>query len=137
MALISGGADKLKKYVLSFGADDYAEHVASAALTQSQTTDTWQGGTPTAIFADVSTPAWTLTIRMSQGNGLSASLFEYLLGVAGTEVQVTMTPVDGGRSAAFTARIGTPDTFGGDIGAWAEAQVICPVKGQPVFTHKA
>lgn len=141
MALIAGGADKLKKYILNFGtgvgADDYAEHVASAALTASQSVDQWQGGSPTAIYADVSTPVWLLTIRMSQANKLSASLFEYLLTNAGTVVDLTMTPVEGGRSAAMKVVLGVPQTFGGDIGSWAEAEANCAVQGQPVFTHPA
>lgn len=135
MAVIAGGADKLKEYVLSFGTDDYAEHIASAALNASQSVEHWQGGTPEAVFADVSAPTWTLTIRMSQANKLNASLFEYLVTNAGTQTTCTMTPVEGGRSVAVDVVLVVPDTFGGDIGSWAEAQAVLGVTGQPVFTH--
>ena len=137
MALITGGADKLKDYVLSFGADDYAEHVASASLNASQSVEHWMGGTPDAVYADVAAPTWTLTIRMSQANKLSASLFEMLVTNAGTTSTFTMTPVSGGRSVTGSVVLVVPDTFGGDIGSWAEAQAVLGVIGQPAFTHPA
>ncbi len=97
MAVIAGGADKLKEYVLSFGTDDYAEHIASAALNATQSVEHWQGGTPDAVFADVSAPTWTLTIRMSQGNGLSASR----AAAASPSTSCSSCPT---RSAATSAR---------------------------------
>lgn len=135
MALITGGADKLKEMVVSFGSDDYAQHIASASLTASQSVEHWQGGTPDATYADVAAPMWTVVLRMSQANKKSASLFEHLVENAGTTTTCVLTPVDGGRSVSVTVVLAVPDTFGGDIGSWAEAQATLGVIGQPVFTH--
>lgn len=130
-------ANNLKPFVefeviLGAGTDDYAEHVASCALTPTGGTETrWKGGTPTAKYAHRSESDWTCDMRVAQDYG-TTSLHSYLLANEGQTVACKFTPVAGGPTFECDLVLAAP-AIGGDIDAFGEATVTHTVVGKPTI----
>ena len=133
MSTVAVAPSTFKKFQVQIATDDYAPAVASCKFTPNQTTSTWKGGTPDAVFTDVSTPTWTCAMKIAQDWKTPGSLSAYFLAHAGEEVAATFVPVEGGMSVAATLVLAPPEV-GGDIDAWGETTVTHACKGAPTFT---
>lgn len=125
-----------KKFVVTIDTDDYAPAVASCKFTPSSSVQTWKGGTPDAVFTDVSSPTYTCTMKLAQDWVTPTSLSNYLHTHAGETVAATFVPVDGGATITATLVLAAPE-IGGDIDAWGETTVQHAVQGKPTITQAA
>jgi len=93
---------------------------------------------PDGVISDVDSPIWTLELTLVQKNntgGLARAL--RTLG-SGIEADCVLAPknLDGEDQAAFTI-ISMLPPFGGEQGSFPTAEMVFPVKGQPVFSEIA
>lgn len=131
MATIDVTASRFKEFEVLMPTDDFAPAIASCAIVPAQDTSTWKGGTPDAVFTDVSSPTWTCAMRIAQDSLNADSLFLYLLEHAGETIEgVRFTPIAGGRTWELDLTLAAPQ-IGGDIDAWAEATMTHAVQGRP------
>lgn len=128
-----------KKFAVTLGdasTDDYAPAVASCKFTPSSSTQTWKGGTPDAVFTDITSPTWVCAMKIAQDWTNATSLVNYLFAHAGERVPATFVPVEGGPTVSATLILAAPE-IGGDIDAWGETTVQHGVDGAPALTPAA
>lgn len=116
--------------------NEYADAMSSFQFVPAQAVSTWRGGTPTAVFTDISAPTWTCVIKLAQDWHTGNSFANWLLSKSGTTQKVIFKPHGNVTSAAaFAANIivAVPP-IGGDIDAWLEAGITCGVQGAPTVT---
>ncbi|GAA4170788.1 hypothetical protein [Gryllotalpicola koreensis] len=113
---------------------DYAPACSSALLNPSSSTQTWKGGTPEAVFTDVTSPTYTFDVTIGQDWVDVESFANYLEEHAGELIEdIAYTPRPGAPTWTFDAYV-PPVPVGGNIDDWATAQLSFPVVGSPVKT---
>ena len=123
MAQIAVSPLSLKDMVLLIGTDSYEKHVSKVQLVPSVTKKTWRGGTPDAVFTDVSTATWECQIDYVQDWETASSLSQYLLDNEGLTKAAVFTPANGvGKQFAVNLVI-TPGAVGGTIGDYGTTSV--------------
>lgn len=123
MAQIDVAPVAQKNLQLTVGTDTYEKHVSSVQWTPASSTIEWRGGTPDAVFTDVSSPTWTANLTLVQDWETEDSLCNFLLDHAGEQVLVKYKPqVDGDFEITATVTI-TPPAIGGAVNAFNESTV--------------
>lgn len=134
MAIIAVQPFVLKDMTLVIDADNYEAHVSQVEFTPSASTQTWQGGTPTASFTDTATATWTCVIAYAQDWSDEDSLSYKLHADEGDSWAVTFKPrVGSGQPSVTATLVVTPGAIGGTVGGWATATVTLGVSGKPVL----
>ena len=126
----------LKDCTLLIGADNYEAHVSTVRFDPSNSTQQWQGMTPSAGFTDTTSSTWTCTLTLSQSDLKTGSLARYLFDNEGTSVVAKFTPKKGaaGSMVQVTATLNiVPPSIGGDVNAWAVSTVTLGVSGKPAL----
>lgn len=134
MAQIAVAPYVKKDAVLTIGADTYEKHVSNVRLTPNTDLVKWQGITPSASFADTTTPAWTLELELAQDWTTTNALAAYLLANSGTQKTVVYGPQGstvGKPKFTFDVMI-TPGPIGGKVNEVQTSTVTLAVIGQPV-----
>lgn len=134
MAIVNPIILALKECTLIVGTDDYSNAVKDVIITESHEVLRWNGMTPSARFAAISTPDHALTMTFAQDWVTEKSLSRLMF--AGSDVPVTMKfyPKAGANLPAFTVQVLlVPTVIGGTTGTIAEATVELPVIGKPVL----
>lgn len=125
----------LKNFEFIVDVDDFAAACPSILFTPSQAISVWKGGTPGAIYTDVSNPTWQCTTKIGQDWETTGSLVNYLFSNQGALKTVKFRPLKkaSGTSKQWTAQLylGAP-AIGGDIDSWAETTVTHGVLGAPI-----
>lgn len=129
----------LKNIGVRINGDDYANAIASMKFIPSASIQTWKGGTPDAVFTDVTSATWVCEIKYAQDFESATSLAIYFLQHQGETEEVLFYPygfTDGAPN--FSAHlIYAPGEIGGDIDAWLESTVQHAVSGTPFFNPAA
>lgn len=121
MASIPAFPTPQKNLVLTIGTDSYEQHVSSVAFVPSQSSIEWKGGTPDAVFTDVSSPSWVCNVTAVQDWNTPDSLFNYLLDNEGAQATVTYKP-DAAGTFGITSEITlVAPQIGGAVNAYNEA----------------
>ena len=114
----------LKDVLLKIEADNYEKHVSGVQWVPSSSQLTWNGMTPDAVFTDVTTPTWALTLNYVQDWETDDSLAQYLFDHIGETVEMIFTPVKGTGKKTFTANVTiVPGAIGGEVNAYATTSV--------------
>lgn len=123
MAQIAVKPLSLKDMVLTIGTDSYEKHVSKVQFAPSVTKKTWRGGTPDAVFTDVSAATWECQIDYVQDWETTDSLSAYLLANEGQTKAAVFTPASG-VGQKFSANIViSPGAIGGTIGEYGTTSV--------------
>ncbi|WP_419817003.1 IPT/TIG domain-containing protein [Glaciibacter flavus] len=131
MTQISPQPIVLKDVLLQIGADNFEKQVSQATLTPSASAQTWQGLSPTAMYADIPFATWQLELNFAQDHETAGSLSSYLLANEGLTVSGVLKPRAGFGPSYQVTLILTPGAIGGQVNAWAESKVTLPVRGKP------
>lgn len=123
-------------FTLSDGTStEYAAAVASAKFAPAQTTNTWKGGAPGAVFTSMSKPVYSCAMKIGQDYDGAASLTNFLMAHAGEQVNVTFK-YNNGATIAAKLILAAPE-IGGDIDAVLDTTITHGVVGVPVVTPTA
>jgi hypothetical protein len=90
------------------------------------------GGTPDAVYTDVSPATWQLQIKFLQDAESVGALTDYLILNAGKVKHVDFVPYGGTGWGADVVLPAPP--IGGDMNAWLADTVTCGVRGVPART---
>lgn len=113
----------VKHVTFTCGTDSFSKHVNNVQYTPSSSLQTWQGGTPDAVFTDQTSPTWVLDLTLIQDWETVTSLCNFLLEHDGEEAEVEYKPHAAGLvSFISTVRITAP-TIGGAVGTYNESTV--------------
>ena len=114
----------LKDVLLTIAVDNYEKHVSGVQWVPTSQQINWQGLTPDAVFSDVSSPTWALTLNYVQDWETANSLSQYLFDHVGETVEMVFTPVKGTGKKTFTANVTiVPGAIGGEVNAYATTSV--------------
>lgn len=114
---------------------DFESHISKATVDPNVSIVTWTGGSPEAVFKDITTPDWSCAIDLAQDISTAGALWEVLNNHVGETLHFTLSPNAAdplGVVAEFDV-IAVPAGFGGTVGAVASSSVTLPVLGQPDF----
>lgn len=114
---------------------EFRKATQSFQFVPAQSVTTTTGGTPDAVFTDVSPATWTLSWKLLQDIEASGSLQNWLIAHAGEQHKIHFTPF-GGRSVEATILIAAVP-IGGDMNAWLDGTATCGVLGAPVYVPAA
>jgi hypothetical protein len=127
----------MKNISVQIGSDNYEAAISTLKFTPATTIQTWKGGTPAAVYTDVTTPTWTCAMTLAQDYAAATSLANYLLENVGESVTCIFKPsVPGtGTQAIVTATLilAAPE-IGGDIDAWMSTAITHAVSGAPAVS---
>lgn len=114
---------------------NFESHISKATVDPNVNIVTWTGGTPEAVFKDITTPDWSCGLELAQDISTSGALWAVLNANVGKVLHFTLTPnsLDVAAAVATFDVIGVPANFGGTIGAVSTSSVTLPVLGQPEF----
>jgi len=102
--------------------DNYEAHVSQVEFVPSSSVVRFKGLTPTSVHSFGTTAEWVANLTYAQDWNTADSLSEYLHENEGTEIDVTFTPVNGGRPITATLIV-TPGAIGGQVDSVAVASV--------------
>lgn len=102
--------------------DNYEAHVSQVQFDPSSQVVRWKGLTPTSNHSFGTTAEWSCNLAYAQDWNTAASLSEYLHEHEGESIDVTFTPVNGGRPITATLIV-TPGSIGGQVDSVATASV--------------
>lgn len=114
---------------------DFESHISKATVDPNVSIVTWTGGTPDAVFKDITTPDWSCAIDLAQDISTAGALWAVLNDNVGKVLHFTLSPNSldvTGAQAEFDV-IAVPASFGGAVGAVSTSSVTLPVIGQPDF----
>lgn len=114
---------------------DFEAHISKATVDPNVSIVTWTGGSPEAVFKDITTPDWSCALDLAQDITTAGALWEVLNNNVGKTLHFTLSPnaLDPlGVTAEFDV-IAVPAGFGGTVGAVSTSSVTLPVLGQPDF----
>lgn len=111
---------------------EFRSAIQSFSFTPSSTVSTTTGGTPNAVFTDVSPATWTCVIKFLQDIEKSGSLQNYMIANAGQRKTVDFIPTGGAKVSATLVLTAPP--IGGDMNTWLDASVTCGVVGVPTIS---
>lgn len=111
---------------------EFAEAVASVRFTPAQSTNTWKGGTPAAVFSSITKPVYSCAMKVGQDYDDAASLTNYLMEHAGESVEAVFS-FNSGATITATLLLAAPE-IGGDIDAVLDTTITHGVSGVPVIT---
>lgn len=136
MAQIAVAPVVLKDMILTIATDSYELHVNEVLLDPSTQVLTWQGGTPSAVFTDVTNATWTCKITGCQDWTTANGLASYCLANAGQKKTVVFKPLGATTGKpVFTVDVYiVPMPIGGKINSFLEATVTMGCAGAPVKT---
>jgi len=93
---------------------------------------------PDGAIVDVDSAVWTLELTIVQKNNTGGLVKVLRAATPGAELDVVLTPKNlTGEDVATFVILAMPAPFGGEQGAFPTAEMVFPVKGQPVFTSVA
>jgi hypothetical protein len=121
----------LKDVVLAVGADSYEKHVSGVTLTPSTSPSTFKGLSPDAVFTEVPTATWMLSLEYAQDWETPDSLSAYLFNNQGNTVEMTFTPRNGSGPSFAVSVVVLSGAIGGQIDSFATTTVSLPLQGQP------
>ena len=136
MAQINVTPRVFKNYLLKFGAagDNYEKHVSGVTLTPTASMVTWKGAAPDAVFSDVTSATWSLTLDVAQDWETPDSLSQFLFENEGSTIEgLEFSPLGAGPKFTVDVVV-TPGQIGGAIDAIGTQSVTLGVIGKPVFT---
>jgi hypothetical protein len=132
MAVIPVKPRVFKNYKLKIASDNYETSVSAVTLTPATSVQTWRGGTPDAVFTDLSATTWTCDLAYAQDWETAGSLAIYLFNHEGETVACEFSPIGTGPKFTVNAII-VPGQIGGAVDAYGTATVTLGVQGKPVF----
>lgn len=112
-----------KNLKLTIGLDTYEKHVSNVQWLPAGSTIEWRGGTPDAVFTDVTSPTWTANITLVQDWETEDSLANFLLDMAGEKVEVKYKPDADGRFEITATITLAPPAIGGAVNEFNESTV--------------
>ena len=117
---------------------EYANQVTVARLVPETPIQTLRTLVPDGAIVDVDSSVWTLELTIVQKNNTGGLAKVLRAATPGAELDVVLTPKDlAGEDLATFTIIAMPAPFGGQQGQFPTAELVFPVKGQPVFTSVA
>lgn len=123
MAQIDVAPRAQKNLRLSIGADTFEKHVSSVQWAPSSSTVEWRGGTPDAVFTDITSETWTASVTLIQDWETEDSLANFLLEHAGEKVTAAYKPdADGTFEITAEITLASP-AIGGAVNAFNESTV--------------
>lgn len=111
---------------------EFRKAVQSFVFQPQQSVSTTTGGTPDAVYTDLSAPTWQLSVKFLQDAETTGSMTDYLLANAGAIKHVDFVPYGGTGWGADIVLPAPP--IGGDMNAWLADTVTCGVRGKPTRT---
>lgn len=106
-------------------ADNYEAHVSQVEFVPSSSVVRFKGLTPTSNHAFGTTAEWLGNLAYAQDWNTPDSLSEYLHEHEGESIDVSFTPVNGGRPITATLIV-APGSIGGNVDSVAVASVSLP-----------
>ncbi len=117
-------APRLVKHVkLTCGTDSFSKHVNNVQFTPSSSLQTWQGGTPDAVFSDQTNPTYVLDLTLVQDWETANSLCNYLLEHEGETAEIEYMPHADGKVSFIADVLLVAPTIGGPVGTYNESTV--------------
>jgi hypothetical protein len=130
MANIAASPFVLKDAVLKVGSDNFEASVSQVEITPTNSTTTWAGLTPTAVFSAVGASTWAVTFSGAQDWEDEDSLANLLLDGEGDTETLDFYPVNGGAGFRVTVTLVAPQ-IGGTVNGVPVFTVTLPVQGKP------
>lgn len=135
---VATGVYVVRDALISVETTDYANQITVARLVPDVPIQQLRTLVPDGVISDVDSAIWTLELTLVQKNNTGGLAKVLRAATPGDELDIVLTPKDltGEDTAAFTI-LAMPAPFGGEQGSFPTAEMVFPVKGQPVFTTVA
>lgn len=137
MATIAPKPFVLKDYLLTVGDDLYQAQTSQVEIVPKVNVQTWRGGTPGALFSDITVDGWDYTIAYAQDFETTDSLSLFAHENAGEPIDVVFKPRSGTGPTVEVTIVMVPGKIGGTVGAFASGTLTGPCVGEPVIVPAA